>query len=68
MRNVLVRGGSVEVAAGITKSAPDPSGGVIDRDASGEATGILREKAVELVRRAVPEPGDRAARRTGTAQ
>ena len=32
-------------AAGITRATPDPQGGKIDRDASGEPTGILRETA-----------------------
>ncbi len=35
--------------AGITRDTPDPVGGQIVRDASGEATGILRESAQELV-------------------
>lgn len=36
-------------AAGITRDTPDPVGGEIDRDADGEPTGILREKAQELL-------------------
>lgn len=43
--------------AGINRETGDPPGGVIDRDAGGEPTGILREKALDLVRRLVPEPG-----------
>jgi predicted amidohydrolase YtcJ len=35
--------------AGITRDTPDPVGGEIDRDESGEPTGILRESAQELV-------------------
>lgn len=35
--------------AGITATTPDPPGGTIDRDESGEPTGILRETAVGLV-------------------
>lgn len=43
--------------AGITKNGPpDPAGGVIDRDASGEPTGILRETAMGLVARHIPTP------------
>ena len=43
-------------AAGITADTPDPPGGTIDRDpATGEPTGILREKAVDLVTRQIPE-------------
>ncbi|MBI3742189.1 MAG: amidohydrolase, partial [Chloroflexi bacterium] len=36
-------------AANITRATRDPDGGVIDRDASGEPTGLLREKAQDLV-------------------
>ena len=35
--------------AGITRGTPDPVGGEIVRDASGEPTGILRESAQELL-------------------
>ncbi len=46
--------------AGITKDGPpDPVGGVIDRDPqTGEPTGILRESAMHLVARFIPEPSD----------
>ena len=44
--------------AGIGREIPDPPGGVIDRDEAGDPTGILREKAVEMVRAVVPEPSD----------
>ncbi|WP_158581557.1 amidohydrolase [Actinomadura spongiicola] len=40
--------------AGITRDTVPPSGGVIDRDADGEPTGVLRETAQDLVRRVVP--------------
>jgi predicted amidohydrolase YtcJ len=40
--------------AGITKSTPDPSGGTIDRNAKGEATGLLYETATELVTNKIP--------------
>ena len=43
--------------AGVTADTPDPPGGAIDRDpATGEPTGILREQAMELVTRLIPEP------------
>jgi predicted amidohydrolase YtcJ len=45
-------------AARIDRQTPDPAGGVIDRDGAGEATGILRENAVDLVQRCVPRPSD----------
>jgi len=41
-------------AAGITTSTPDPEMGVIDRDESGQPTGILRELAINLVRNVMP--------------
>ena len=41
--------------AGIDASSPDPAGGIIQRDAKGNPTGILFEKAVELVEKMIPE-------------
>lgn len=43
--------------AGITRDTPDPSGGRIERDANGEATGILIDAAMGLVGRHVPGDG-----------
>jgi predicted amidohydrolase YtcJ len=45
-------------AAGISRGSPDPPGGVIDRDVAGDATGIVRENALDLVRRLAPRPSD----------
>jgi predicted amidohydrolase YtcJ len=42
--------------AGITADTPDPNMGVIDRDESGQPTGILREFAINLVRQVIPSP------------
>jgi predicted amidohydrolase YtcJ len=42
--------------ARITVATRDPDGGRIDRDSSGDPTGILRDTAMELVSRIVPEP------------
>ncbi len=42
--------------AGVTRATPDPPSGVIERDASGEPTGELKESAMELVTRLIPEP------------
>jgi predicted amidohydrolase YtcJ len=39
--------------AGITKQTPDPPGGEVDRDPqTGEPTGVLKERAMEIVERA----------------
>ena len=43
-------------AAGINRDVPDPYGGRIVRDASGEPTGLLLERAVELVTPHLPDP------------
>ena len=43
--------------AGVTKSTPDPEGGTIVRDAkTGEPTGILKDEAMNLVWKVMPEP------------
>jgi predicted amidohydrolase YtcJ len=41
-------------AAGVTASTPDPAGGRILRDASGNPTGVFIDEAQELIDRAVP--------------
>src|SRR5437867_3305570 len=45
-------------AAGVTRDTRDVAGGTIVRDASGEPTGILKDNAMALVDRVVPEPSD----------
>jgi hypothetical protein len=43
--------------AGITAAAPDPPGGLIQRDPNGQPTGILLENdAMQLVKRCIPKP------------
>jgi predicted amidohydrolase YtcJ len=42
--------------AGIDRAIANPPGGNIDRDEQGDATGILRETAMQLVWRHVPQP------------
>jgi len=44
--------------AGVDASTPDPEGGRIERDASGEPIGTLRESAAALVGRLVPPTTD----------
>jgi len=51
-------------AAGILNKTPNPQGGEIDRDANGDATGILRETAKALVMSKAPRPS-LAERRRG---
>jgi hypothetical protein len=42
--------------AGVSAATPDPEDGRIERDASGAPAGTLREDAMDLVGRLVPEP------------
>ena len=42
--------------AGITAATANPPGGVIDRDATGNPTGYLRELATDLITRHIPPP------------
>ncbi|MGA7907532.1 MAG: amidohydrolase family protein, partial [Candidatus Sulfotelmatobacter sp.] len=45
--------------AGITKDTPDPQGGVIERDSTGNPTGILKDTAMELLAGKLPaDPPD----------
>jgi predicted amidohydrolase YtcJ len=50
-------------AAGITRATADPPGGRMVRDASGEPTGLLLERAAQLVQAVLPvsEPGERVS-------
>jgi hypothetical protein len=59
--SVWVNSRALEIA-GITKSSRDPAGGIIERDASGVPTGILRESATELVHQHIPKPTVEALR------
>jgi predicted amidohydrolase YtcJ len=45
-------------AAGITRDTPDPSGGRIERGADGNPSGVLVDKAMDLVARVTPPPTD----------
>jgi predicted amidohydrolase YtcJ len=40
--------------AGINKDTPDPKGGIIDRDSSGQPTGVFKESAQDLIKRVLP--------------
>jgi len=50
--------------AKINKVTPDPDNGIIQRDASGEPTGILFEASAGLIRRLIPPPTE-AERKNG---
>ena len=55
--HMAVANSAALVAAGISASTPDPAGAKIDRDASGNPTGILREAAASaMVYGKVPPP------------
>ena len=51
--SVLTNSKALEIA-GITRNTPNPKGGIIERDADGEPTGVLRESASGLVRGLIP--------------
>ena len=48
--------------AGITRETPNPQGGIIERDASGEPNGLLRESATGLVEHMIPPASEKARR------
>jgi len=48
--------------AGITKDSKDPAGGRIDRDANGNATGLLVDNAMEYIEKVLPPPTEAEAR------
>jgi len=48
--------------AGMTRETPDASGSIIERDAGGNPTGVLREGAIELVRKFIPGYSDEEVR------
>jgi predicted amidohydrolase YtcJ len=49
--------------AGITRATRSPDGGVIARDAAGEATGVFVDNAMSLVEDKIPAPSEAAVRR-----
>ena len=49
--------------AAIDRTTPDPAGGAIARRADGEPTGVLLERANEILRPFIPEPTDAEVRR-----
>ena len=61
--HIAIANSAALTAAGITKTTPDPQGGKIDRDANGEATGIIRETAQGLIDKVIPPPTPELRRR-----
>jgi len=57
----LVNAHALEIA-GITAATEDPAGGRIIRDGSGEPTGVLIDRAEELVESIIPERSDQEMR------
>jgi predicted amidohydrolase YtcJ len=58
--HVAVLNSAALEAMGIDRSVPDPPGGSIERDGTGEPTGVLRESALTLLDRfPFPDPSDR---------
>jgi len=53
--HVAIANTAALLLAGIDAGTPDPTGGIIDRDASGNPTGVLRETAIELVTKRLGE-------------
>ena len=54
--HALVANTAALARADITPETPDPEGGRVVRDPSGQPTGLLLEEAMELVRAAIPRP------------
>ena len=61
--HIAIANSAALAASGITRETPDPQGGKIDRDASGEATGIIRETAQGLIDKKVPPPSPERRRK-----
>src|SRR5207245_8009614 len=52
--HVAVANSAALARAGVNENTPDPFGGEIERDSTGEPNGILKERALEIVSRSVP--------------
>ncbi|MCL4849365.1 MAG: amidohydrolase [Acidobacteria bacterium] len=56
--HMALANGAALAAAGVTRTTPDVPGGEIVRDENGEPTGLLKDNAMALIGRVVPEPSD----------
>lgn len=56
--HLAVANSAVLRLAGITSATPDPPAGVIDRDAAGHPTGVLRDEAMKLVDAVIPHASE----------
>jgi predicted amidohydrolase YtcJ len=54
--------GKAMAVSGLTRSTASPEGGDVLKDAGGDPTGLLREKAAGLIREPDPTPAERLAR------
>ncbi len=61
--HIAIANSAALAAAGITRDTPDPQGGRIDRDAQGNATGIIRETAQALIAKHIPPPATELRRK-----
>ena len=52
--HILVANTAALKAAGITGTTADPQGGKIDKDTSGQTTGIIRDTAMDLIFKVLP--------------
>ena len=60
--HVLCANSAALDVAGIGPATNEPAGGEIDRDGAGRPTGILKERAMDLMRTAIPAPARDEAR------
>ncbi len=56
--HMALANGAALAAAGVTAATPEVEGGVIVRDTAGRPTGILKDEAMALVQRVIPDPPD----------
>ena len=61
--HIAVANSSALKAGGVTRESLDPPGGKIDRDESGEPTGILRETSKDALLAIIPPPSPAQRRR-----